>query len=561
MAQLLSRPVQGQGVPPAPARPGQSVHLPQRLSIQRWRQRVRSFALMVMVTLTLGLPAGCASLPANTNRTPSYVIADTGNTMLARALAPRLAKNPGQSIFYPLGNGPDALTARIALARAAQKTLDIQYYIYDVDTTGSALMGELIDAADRGVRVRILIDDIHTGKQDKTWVAIDSHPNIEVRIFNPFANRKLRWAEALVDFGRVNRRMHNKQMTVDNLVTIVGGRNVGDAYFSAKPDMDFSDLDVMVAGPVVPQASRVFDAYWNSDLAYPVVTLAAEGKDAPAELRAFRKGIEAKGDSARASPFVQELLDSGLARGIELGHLPGYLGGARVIADKPDKIEDSPDDPSTHAIPQLRAMMEKAERELVIVSPYFVPDDENEKWLIGIAKRGIKVRVLTNSYAATDVAAVHAGYSPRRKSLLRAGIELYELKPTANAELARSRTRARMFASSRASLHAKTYVVDRHLLFIGSLNLDPRSIKLNTEMGVILDSPQLATRLVEDMDKRLLDIAYRVALRKDENGGESMTWTTRDNGKETTFDAEPGMNVWQHIGNGILRVLPVEDQL
>ena len=527
-----------------------------------WRH-ARSLAWLVLMSVWLALLGGCASLPANAGRTPTYAAADTGNTLLARSLAPRLAQNPGQSIFYPLGTGPDALTARMALARAAQKTLDLQYYIYEIDTTGSALLGEVIDAADRGVRVRILMDDIHTGKQDKVWAALDSHPNIEVRIFNPFANRKARWLEILWDFGRLNRRMHNKQITVDNLVSIMGGRNIGDAYFSAKPDLAFSDLDVMVAGPVVPAASKVFDEYWNSNLAYPVATLTPEGKEAPEELKAFRKQIEAQGDMARSSPFVQELLDSGLAKGIEAGHLPGYMGGARVIADRADKIEEDEDDPSTHAIPQLRALMEKAQTELMLVSPYFVPDDENEKWLTTMVRRGVKVRVLTNSFAATDVAAVHAGYAPRRKSLLRAGVELWELKATAaNAELARSRSSQRsMFSSSRASLHAKAYVVDRRTLFVGSINLDPRSIKLNTEMGVVLDSPALTRQLVEDIDRRLIDIAYRVELKKTDTGAESLTWTTRDNGKEVTYDTEPGMNVWQHMGIGILQVLPVEDQL
>ncbi len=352
-----------------------------------WR-RGRSLVALLLASLCLTALAGCASLPANAGRTPSYVVKNTSDTLLARTLAPRLAQNPGKSIFYPLGAGPDALAARMALARAAQKTLDIQYYIFDIDNTGSVLMGDLIDAADRGVRVRILMDDIHTAKQDKTWAAVDSHPNIEVRLFNPFASRRGRWFELAFDFGRLNRRMHNKQMTVDNLVTIVGGRNIGDAYFSAKPDMDFSDLDVMVAGPAVPTASAVFDEYWNSASAYPVATLVPEGKEAPDELRAFRKAIEARGDQVRASEFVQELLDSGLVRGIEVGHLPGYVGGARIISDKADKVEEDPDDPTSHTIPQLRAMMEKAERELVLVSPYFVPDDQNMAWLAGIAKRG-----------------------------------------------------------------------------------------------------------------------------------------------------------------------------
>lgn len=534
---------------------------PARRAWYGWR-RVRSLAWLAMLSAFLGLSVGCASLPANAGRTPSYAATDTADTVLARSLAPRLARNPGLSIFYPLGAGPDALTARMALARAAQKTLDLQYYIYEIDTTGSALLGEVIDAADRGVRVRLLIDDIHTGKQDKVWAAIDSHPNIEVRVFNPFANRSARWLELAYDFGRLNRRMHNKQMTVDNLVSIMGGRNIGDAYFSAKPDMAFSDLDVMVAGPVVPAASKVFDEYWNSESAYPIATVAPEGKEAPNELRAFRKEIEARGDMARASPFVQELLDTGLARGIETGHLPGFSGAARVIADKPDKIEESSDDPSTHAIPQLRALLEKAQTELVLVSPYFVSTRKGEAWLAAMVKRGVRVQVLTNSFAATDVAAVHAGYAPTRKRLLASGVELYELKPTATGELARSRSpKPRMFASSRASLHAKAYIVDRQQLFIGSMNLDPRSIKLNTEMGVVLNSPPLAKQLVEDMDRRMLDIAYRVNLKRDDNGAESLTWTTLDNGKEVTYDHEPGMNVWQHLGIGILEVLPVEDQL
>jgi putative cardiolipin synthase len=529
---------------------------------KRRRWVIGAHALQVCLSLCFALLSGCASLPANPGRTPSYASADNGDTLLARSLTPRLARNPGQSIFYPLGPGPDALAVRMALARAAQKTLDLQYYSFVADTTGSALLGELIDAADRGVRVRLLIDDIHTEKQDKLWASLDAHPNIEVRLFNPFAHRSARWIDMTFDFGRLDRRMHNKQMEADNLVGVVGGRNIGDVYFSARPDIDFSDLDVMVAGPVVQAASKVFDQYWNSESAYPVAALLAEGKEAPEELRRFRKGIEASGDIARASPFVQELLDSGLARGIEVGHLPGYVGSARVIADQPDKIESDPNDPSTHAIPRLRALMEKAQTELLLISPYFVPDNDTGKWLAGIAARGVKVRVLTNSFAATDVSAVHAGYAPHRAALLRAGIELYELKPTANAELTRDRGRkTSTFASSRATLHAKAYVVDRRLLFVGSPNLDPRSNRLNTEMGVVLDSPTLSAWLVEAVDRRLPDIAWHVSLRRDEDGRESLTWTTNERGKAVTTDKEPGMSVWQHIGIDFLGLLPVEDEL
>lgn len=515
----------------------------------------------VTIVLVLLLQAGCSALPPNDGRTVSKAVTNTADTQLGQVLAPRLAKTPGKSIFYPLSSGPDALAARMALARAASRSLDLQYYIFDADQTGSALIGEMIDAADRGVRVRILLDDLHTDRTDHVWAALDSHPNIEVRLFNPFANRDARWLELLTNFSRLDRRMHNKQMTIDNLVTIVGGRNLGDAYFSARPDVDFSDLDVMVAGPVVPSVSAVFDEYWNSENAYPVGKLVPETKESPAEMRALRQRIAAQGEAARASPYVQELLDSGLAKGIEAGHLPGYVGGAEVIADKADKVEQDPDDPSTHAIPKLRKLLEQARSELVLVSPYFVPGDGGVKWLAGMVQRGVRIRVLTNSFAANDVAAVHAGYAPRRKALLKAGVELYELKPTAFADLARTTKKPRMFASSRASLHAKAYMVDRHQLFIGSLNLDPRSIKLNTEMGVVLDSPVLSQRMADNMDKTLPDVAYKVELRKDADGGETMTWTTREDGKTITYDKEPGMGFFQHLGIGVLRLLPVEDEL
>lgn len=523
-----------------------------------WRSWI---GVLLAATVLAALLPGCASLPANEGRTPTAAITDTADTALGKTLAPRLARNPGQSIFYPLGTGPDALAARLALARAATKSLDLQYYIFDADHTGKALIGDIIDAADRGVRVRILVDDLHTDKSDTVWAALDSHPNIEIRLFNPFAQRGGRWLQMLVDYSRLNRRMHNKQMTIDNLVTIVGGRNIGDAYFSARPDVDFSDLDVMVAGPVVPAVSATFDEYWNDPSAYPVATLVPEGKEAPAEMRAMRKQIQAEGEAARASPYVQELLDSGLAKGIEAGRLPGYVGSATVIADKPDKIRDDPDDSSSHGGPQLRKLLEQAQSDLVLVSPYFVVDDDGIKWFAAQVKRGVHIRVLTNSFEATDVAAVHAGYAPQRKALLRAGVELYELKATAFADLTRTTKKPRMFASSRASLHAKAYMVDRQRLYIGSLNLDPRSLRLNTEMGVVVDSPTLAQRFADNMDKSLGDVAYQVELKKDENGVESLTWTTREKGAVVTVDKEPGMSVFQHIGVNMLRLLPIEDEL
>ncbi|MBP0619935.1 phospholipase D family protein [Cupriavidus consociatus] len=540
------------------------------------RQRSQSLAaLPLAITLTLALAmglTGCASLPASAQRPPSNApaaTATTTDTPLGKALAPRLAQRPGESLFYPLSSGPDALAARLAMARAAQRSLDLQTYILEPTGTGAAVLGDIIDAADRGVRVRMLLDDLRTGGEvDKILSAIDSHPNIEVRLFNPFANRSLRWLEMLADFSRLDRRMHNKSMTVDNQMSVVGGRNIGDAYFSARTDMDFSDLDVLIAGPAVPQVSAVFDEYWNDESSYPVVALIPEGKEAPVEMRSLRKRLEARGDQAKASQYVQELLESGLAKGIESGRMPAYTGKATVVSDKAAKITHQTHDDPGHATARLEKMISGAQKEVMLISPYFVPDDDGEAWLIAIAKRGIRVRILTNSFAATDVSAVHAGYAPHREALVAAGIELYELKPSAYAELAQrgkaakgSRSRS-WLSSSRASLHAKNYIVDRRLVFIGSLNMDPRSARLNTEMGIVLDSPALAERMIKTTEDGLLDMAYRIGIRTDADGNNArLTWTTRDNGQLTTYDSEPGMGALQHLGIGVLRVLPIKEEL
>ncbi|TPQ40213.1 phospholipase D family protein [Cupriavidus pinatubonensis] len=577
-----------------------------------WRAAWRRTASLVTTLFCAGVLAGCASLPASAERTPSTAPTDTSDTPLGKALAPRLAQHPGDSLFYPLSSGPDALAARLAMARAAQRSLDLQTYIFEPTGTGAAVLGDIINAADRGVRVRLLLDDMHTGGLDKVLAAIDSHPNIEVRLFNPFANRGARWLEMLWSFSRLDRRMHNKSMTVDNQISLVGGRNVGDAYFSARADMDFSDLDVLVAGPVVPQVSAVFDAYWNDPSSYPVAALIPEGKDAPEEMRALRKRLEARGEQARASPYVQELLDSGLAKGIESGHMPGYTGKATVVSDSASKATGKTEGDG-YATVRLEHMISAAKNEVVLVSPYFVPDDDGEAWLVALARRGIHVRILTNSFAANDVSAVHAGYMPHREALVAAGIELYELKPSAYAELAQrgkpaesgsgtgAGTRAgagtgsgsgtgtgtgtgsgsglgsgsgsrvtsgsssgsrSWLASSRASLHAKNYIVDQHLVFIGSLNMDQRSAKLNTEMGIVLDSAPLAQRILKGMNDGLLDIAYRVELRANPDGSSRhLTWVTRESGQLKTYDSEPGMGPLQHLGIGFLRVLPIKEEL
>jgi len=506
---------------------------------------------VIGVAFALG---GCASLPEIPAKSVTTAMFDTAHTRLGRAVATDIAARPGLSGFHPVGDGADAFLARVAMARAAERTLDVQYYIFHADMTGGVLLGELLAAADRGVRVRLLVDDLHAGKHDDALAAVDSHPNVEVRLFNPFANRALRAFEMLFDFGRVNRRMHNKSMTADSQVTVVGGRNVGDEYFAATTAVEFGDFDVIGIGPVVREVSAEFDRYWNDDSAYPIASLAQAG---PATLPPLRGRLAQHVTSLQGTPYAKALVSGDLARQLAEKQMAFHWGTASVVSDDPSKIRLPVDDSSTHAAPKLKAALGGAQRELLLVSPYFVPGKEGVAWLRGIAERGVRVRVLTNSYLANDVGAVHAGYAPYREDLLRAGVELEELKPSADADLARA-GKQRRSGSSGSSLHAKTYMADARTLFVGSFNLDPRSVKLNTEMGIVIQSAALCAAIRERFLSRLPDISYRVELNK-ETG--ELAWVTRENGREVRYDSEPGMGPMKRLGQMLLRILPIEEQL
>jgi cardiolipin synthase C len=507
-----------------------------------------------VVRLTLLLLAfalcGCASLPPNAGKPGSHAILDTAHTRLGRAVSPEIAARPGLSAFYPVGDGADAFLARVALARAAERALDVQYYIFHADNTGGALLGELIAAADRGVRVRLLVDDLHAGPQGEALAAVDLHPGIEVRLFNPFARRAARWLDFLTDFGRVNRRMHNKSLTADSQASVVGGRNVGDEYFAGGAAVEFGDFDVVAFGPVVREVSAEFDRYWNSASAYPVSALATSS---PAAAQGLRARIARHVEALRGTPYARALAAGDLAAELEARRLPLYWGSATVVSDDPAKIHRPIDDPSAHAAPKLKAALGDAREELLLVSPYFVPGSEGVAWLRELAARGVKVRVLTNSYLANDVGPAHAGYSSYREDLLRAGVEIQELKP--GAEL---KAEAKPGGSSGSSLHAKTYMVDARRLYVGSFNLDPRSVRLNTEMGIVLESEALCASVRERLLERLPDIAYRVE--RDPNSG-ALAWITREDGKEVRYESEPGMGLFDFLGQWLLRILPVEEQL
>ena len=504
--------------------------------------------------------SGCSALPPQMGRQPSLAIYDTTQTRLGKAVGEQLNLNPGLSGFSPLGQGPDAFVARIALTRAADRTLDVQYYDFHDDAIGAALLSELIAAADRGVRVRMLLDDLHMGGRDEMLAAVDSHPNLKIRLFNPFVHRHARWIDYVAGFSRIDRRMHNKSMTADSQVTIVGGRNIGDEYFAAPAALEFSDFDVMAIGPVVAEVSAEFDDYWNCDVAYPISELVGPRTPKSMDLAEARRQLQQHVQALEATSYAAALRSTDLAQSIVHRDVTLYWGHGTLIADQPAKVTSPPEDNSTHAMPKLSAQLDKAQKELILVSPYFVPGKLGTRWLEDVARRHVSIKVLTNSYAATDVHGVAAAYSRYRKDLLRAGVELYELKPSLPGDLKHQRG-DHPKRVKKSSLHAKSYMVDARTVFVGSMNLDPRSAALNTEMGLIIDSEALCAQMRTDLLSRLPDFAYHVELNTRADAKGSLTWTTREDGQEVRFDSEPGLSNWESFEELLQRELPIEKQL
>lgn len=495
-----------------------------------------------LLALSLALTS-CSSLPPLEGRVASTAIVDTDDTRLGKALMPLTMAHPGLVGIHALADGRDAFAARAVLAQAADRSLDVQYYIWRNDTTGRLMFDALRAAAERGVRVRLLLDDNNTAGLDESLAALDAHPMIEVRLFNPNGIRSVRAVGMAADFMRLNRRMHNKSFTADNQVTIIGGRNVGDEYFGAAGEISFADLDVIAAGPVVRAVSDDFDLYWNSPSAYPLVLLAPDAAAAPvlkpdAETQAYIEAI-------KRSAFLEQLVE---------GSLPLEWARARFVSDDPAKVMGTAA-PEANIAFKLRDILGEPQRSLDLVSPYFVPGKEGTAAFVDLAKKGTRTRILTNSLEATDVAAVHAGYAKWRKPLLESGVTLYELRREATDEPTRDkRGSGSGIGSSDASLHAKTFGVDGNRVFVGSFNFDQRSIHLNTEMGMVIDSPALATRLTETLDRTLPTRAYEVKL--DDRG--AVIWLERRGDQVIRHEKEPGTGWFKRAAVKVLSWLPID---
>ena len=506
---------------------------------------------MLPAAALFALVAGCASLPPQEGRTVTTAIAGTVGTRLGRAVSPLATANPGTTGIHALGDPKDAFAARALLAAAADKSLDVQYYIWHGDQVGLLLFEALARAADRGVRVRLLLDDLNTGGLDATLAALDAHPNLEVRLYNPFAQRGSRALGFLAEFGRLNRRMHNKSFTADGQVSVVGGRNVGNEYYAAGIGTVFADLDVIAVGPAARDVSAQFDLYWNSASAYPAADLLGSGRhDGAAELQAQIASIRADPESAayieavRASPLVRDLL---------AGRLALEWTRAQLVHDDPAKTLDGTTRAGTLLFPELVRTLGRPEGRLDLVSPYFVPGDEGTAALAALARRGVQVRILTNSLAAAEASVVHAGYAKRRQELLRAGVRLLELKPTAGQRT--KEEKPAVGSSSSSALHAKTFAVDGRRIFVGSFNFDLRSALLNTELGLVIDSPALAQRLAGLLDMAAGEAAYEVRLRED---GEGLEWIERTAAGERRHDTEPGAGWFRRFAVGVFLALPID---
>ncbi|MFA5630885.1 MAG: phospholipase D family protein [Porticoccaceae bacterium] len=503
------------------------------------------------LTLLLCLLLGGCALPSLEGRPYSLSLTpqEAHDTALGRVIRPEAQKHPGMSGIRALRNPHDAFAARLLLARAAERTLDIQYYIWHKDVTGVLMLEAVHNAAKRGVRVRLLLDDNGIRDLDAELAALDTHPNIEVRLFNPFVVRTPKWIGYLTDFSRLNRRMHNKSFTADSMATIIGGRNMGDEYFGATDGILFADLDVFAAGPVAQDVSADFDRYWASASSYPVSSILPPGD--PALLEHLTATVSDLEGTSAASAYVAAVRNSKFIERLLEADLDLEWADVSMISDDPAKGLGGAA-PEGLLIHQMNEILGVPEKTMDLVSPYFVPTAAGVEAFSAMVERGVEVKVLTNSLDATDVAAVHAGYAKRRKDLLEGGILLYEMRRL-SPELERNKS-AGPFGSSGSSLHAKTFAVDDERVFIGSFNFDPRSANLNTELGFVIDSPTLATRIDSIFRAEVLTNSYQVALDEDGN----LYWLEKDNGDIIRHTKEPRASFWRRSMTFLVSLLPIE---
>ncbi|MGB5496712.1 MAG: phospholipase D family protein [Sedimenticolaceae bacterium] len=501
------------------------------------------------VVILLGLIAGCASVPLDLPKEESLAIAETSNTRQAKEVAAWLDNRSDVNGFYPLSQGFDAFGGRLALISVAEASIDAQYFLMKPDNAGLVFAAKLLEAADRGVRVRLLLDDIFTTVEDADLAMLDAHPNIQVRIFNPIARKGIFALNFIGHFSLANRRMHNKALIVDNQVAVVGGRNIAVEYFQLETTGEFIDFDMLSTGSIVKDVSAQFDTYWNHKLAVPIGALSAE--DSRENLERARAEVTREMEEAGNSIYGDAINTPLMRRFFEQSLVP-YIGDARLITDDPQKLLEEVSGDQQVVVNEMRGALAAAEREIVIFTPYFIPRRRGIEFIKELRAKGIRIVLLTNSLATNNHIPVHSHYASYRKELLRAGVELWE----ARADAAQITTPDGQTGLDQLTLHTKGILIDAKRIFVGSLNLDPRSIDINTEMGLLIDSPELGERLMNDAIERVPKIAYRLQL--DEN--DKITWHATIDGEEVVETTEPQTSAWRRFTAWFLKIAP-ENQL
>lgn len=497
------------------------------------------------------LATACSSLPVDYPKTVSTAFEAPASTQVGGLFEREAARHPGRSGFVLVPGNREAFTDRVALADFAEKTLDVQYFIWSRDTIGSLLGEHLVAAADRGVRVRFLVDDVNFKKRDGAVAALSAHPNVEIRIFNPHRYRSARVFEFVANFGRLNKRMHNKIMVMDNACAIVGGRNIADEYFGLSRDYNNRDLDLVAVGPIVRDISATFDEFWNSEASVPIEALVEGTRD----LDDFRRQVETMKAHARREdyPFPLELDVADLRARLDTVVDNFLWAPARVFHDTFASMREAGG--GTTLAEQLHAEIDGAKREVLVESAYFVTRRPGIERARALADRGVRVRVLTNSLASNNVLAAQAGHAKNRDKLLEAGVELHELRPDAAVVLRQVAPHAQ---GSTTTLHTKALVIDDEKAFVGSYNLDPRSMDINSEIGIFVESPAFARRVRAILDEGVTDAnAYRVTL----DGRGRLRWETIVDGEPQTWIRDPETTAGKRFKSGLISILPIQGQL
>ncbi len=508
--------------------------------------------LLVAVLFLAGCVGQVAPAPS------SYALPD-GSSVLAQQVDTLAARQPtGTSGFRLLAESEDAFAARMHMIRQASTSLDVQYYIVHDGLSTRALVNEVLRAADRGVRVRLLLDDMTSDGSDYQIATLAAHPNVLIRVFNPLhlgrSNVVTRSLGRLLHLSQQHRRMHNKLMLADSSLAIVGGRNLGDEYFDADQAFNFTDIDLLAAGPVARQLAEGFDQYWNHRLSVPIQQFLRRPPN-ETDLEQARDDIEQylqaerRKNNRRYKHLMGGLQEPLLAQWMDdLIWAPG-----QALWDHPDKIE-APGIPDEKLLltTQLRPSMDRVRHSMTLISAYFVPTEQGARYLAQHAGNGVSVQILTNALEATDVPAVHGGYAPYRADLLRAGVKLFELRRQPDQENKYSFT-----GDSESSLHSKAAVFDQQEVFLGSLNFDPRSVLWNTEVGILVDSPALASDVYELVQEGTSPaISYEVRL-IERDGKEHLIWLAEDQDQRRVLLSEPG-GAWRRFNAWFSRIIGLE---